>query len=368
MAAPSPWDQAAWPWFPVARRRSGDHRCPSSSPPAPVANPAADLTDPLPPARRWPVLATGSSGTFCLSASSPPARAATSPRHQPPAAHPAGARRLSSASPMCSMAAGGSVRRHASVNPGAPGVRIQPSSGALIQRPPCGGAELRQPLSVAAGFRHPSSPSGATQAPHPAPSPATIATWWATVPTIRCRQRSASTQHSRPRLPAPIHSSLPSVSRIRAQGGEGSDARGRGRGRRSGRVPPSPSAGTSWTQSAARNAINIDDNGDAGHAEDDDTDNNDDESDDDTDNESSVRPSASSTADNVDFSGVGGSAAAAQAADPLQTGGGQPSAAGPGGSAAMGPGFSCFALLLDHPFSTFPKPLEWLQNQFSQSI
>lgn len=78
-------------------------------------------------------------------------------------------------------------------------------------------------------------------------------------------------------------------SSVAAQGGEGSDARGRGR--RSGRVPPSPSAGTSWTQSAARNAINIDDNGNAGHAEDDDTDNNDDESDDDTDNESSARPS-----------------------------------------------------------------------------
>ena len=65
-------------------------------------------------------------------------------------------------------------------------------------------------------------------------------------------------------------------SSVAAQGGEGSDARGRGRGRCSGRVPPSPSAGTSWTQSAARNAINIDDDSSAGHAEDDDTDDNDD--------------------------------------------------------------------------------------------
>ncbi|XP_039834269.1 programmed cell death protein 7-like [Panicum virgatum] len=67
-----------------------------------------------------------------------------------------------------------------------------------------------------------------------------------------------------------------------AQGGEGSVARGRGC--RSGRVPPSPGAGTSRTRSAARNAINIDDDGSAGHAEDDD---NDDGSDDGTDNESS---------------------------------------------------------------------------------
>jgi len=106
----------------------------------------------------------------------------------------------------------------------------------------------------------------------------------------------------------------------------------RDRASRAGRVPPSPDAASSRTQSRARKAINIADSSSFGNADDDGTTDNEDGSDDDTDNESS----ASSTADNADFLGVGGSAAAAQAAAHLQTGAGEPSCVVQGDTADSG--------------------------------